>query len=59
MKQLQRKFAFLIYLSPWIDIIEEVGFLKPLEFQLDELEKWFDPALEELINKELIPAIKK
>ena len=24
-----------------------------------ELEKWFDPAFEELINKELIPTIKK
>ena len=24
-----------------------------------ELEKWFDPAFEEFINKELIPTIKK
>ena len=24
-----------------------------------ELEKWFDPAFEEFINKELIPMVKK
>jgi hypothetical protein len=24
-----------------------------------ELEKWFDPAFEQFINKELIPTIKK